>query len=64
MHEGTSIRFTEAQTANGDWEHYVLYPDVKIVNKIEASFFASLSHHDWSSFLTFFLFRLPTELSI
>jgi len=37
MHEGTTIRFTEAQTANGDWEHYVLYPDVKIVNKIEAA---------------------------
>lgn len=45
MHEGTIIRFTEAQTASGDWEHYVLYPDVKIVNKIEVSFFPDLPRH-------------------
>jgi len=37
LHAGTSIRFTESKTPVPDREHYVLYPDVKIISKIEAA---------------------------
>jgi len=35
--EGTSVRFVETKTASGDWEHRVMYPDTKILERIEGS---------------------------
>jgi hypothetical protein len=37
LHDGTSIRFTKSNTAGDDWKHYVMYPDVKIISKVEVN---------------------------
>ncbi|KAF8311158.1 hypothetical protein DL93DRAFT_2083604 [Clavulina sp. PMI_390] len=37
LHDGTNVHFTSQKNAAGDWEHYLLYPDVKIVNQVEAA---------------------------